>query len=182
MATDPWHLGGYWPGGDPYSWTPTLWAWLVAEHGVESVIDVGCGEGQALLEFQRLGAAALGVDGLDVADGPLIEVHDYTTGPFVPSRRYDLAWSCEFVEHVEERYRANFIETFKAADLLLMTHGTPGQKGHHHVNCQWGHYWVELLAADGWRYDADLTAEARRLARLDEPLAYFATTGMALWR
>ncbi len=179
MATDH-HLGGYWPGGDPYSWTPTLWKWLVETHDVRSMIDVGCGEGHAMREFRRLGCEAEGVDGVALGAGAIL--HDYTLGPYSPSRRYDLAWSCEFVEHVEEQYVPNFLATFQAANLLLLTHGVPGQAGHHHVNCQWAGYWLELLGTKGWAYDFEMTEKARELAKLDNSLAYFAMTGLALWR
>lgn len=178
MGTE--HLGGAWPD-DPAGWYPELWAWLVTTVGVRSVIDVGCGEARALREFGRLGCLVRGVDG--IAGREFVDEHDYTTGPWVPDRRYDLAWSCEFVEHVEPSYIGNFFATFEAAELLLMTHATPGQGGHHHVNCQPSSYWIERLEARGFEYDPWLTIACRELARHNpEPRNYFSRTGLALRR
>jgi hypothetical protein len=43
---------------------PSLWRFLVERFGVRSVLDVGCGEGHAVLFFHRLGLFAHGIDGL----------------------------------------------------------------------------------------------------------------------
>lgn len=183
------HLGGYIIGGDPATYFPELWRWLVDEYGVRSVIDVGCGEGHALDYFrEELGCSVVGIDG--VAQGKAsILAHDYTTGPLpnednVPFvSRADLVWSCEFVEHVEERYVPNFLATFQRADLVLMTHAGPGQPGHHHVNCQHADYWIGAMAASGFRHDADLTRRARARAELNRnPINHFARSGLVFRR
>ena len=57
------HLGGYWKGGDPHSWCPTLWKAVVLERQVRSVVDVGCGEGHSTRFFADLGLEVLGVEG-----------------------------------------------------------------------------------------------------------------------
>ena len=36
--------------------------------------------------------------------------HDYTKGFIDIQETFDLGWSCEFVEHVEEKYRENLIQ------------------------------------------------------------------------
>src|SRR5437870_3883210 len=41
------HVGGYIQGGDPGSWCPHLWTWAVRELGIQSVLDIGCGEGHS---------------------------------------------------------------------------------------------------------------------------------------
>lgn len=177
------HLGGFVPGGDPAAWYPALWDALVLNLGVRSVIDVGCGEGHALSHFAHAGCSLVhGVDGVPQRE-PYIEQHDYTTGPLVPEVRYDLCWCCEFVEHVKPRYAPNFISTFLAADLLLMSHATPGQGGHHHVNCQPSGFWIALLAGYGFECDPWLTIACRELAaECPEPRNYFARTGLAFRR
>lgn len=182
------HLGGYVVGGDPATQFPALWDWLVDEQGVRSVIDVGCGDGQALAHFRRRGCRVLGVDGIPQNDPDIIQ-HDYTRGPFVPALadeppdRFDLCWSCEFVEHVEERFTRNFVETFQCADLVLMTHATPGQPGHHHVNCKERGYWVEWLDAAGYELDERLTVRCRILsAQTDDDWNHFIRSGLAFRR
>lgn len=171
------HLGGYVPGGDPLSACPDLWSWLIEEFGLRSMLDVGCGEGHALSFFRDRGLDVLGVDGLE-QDDPQIVKHDYAAGPFV-AREFDLVWSCEFVEHVEEDLVPNFLETFKGGRLLLMTHAVPGQPGWHHVNCQHSGYWIETLEDAGFDFDDDLTMSARALCADG---TYFAATGLAFRR
>lgn len=176
------HLGGFWPGGDPSSWYPELWRWLVREQGVRSVVDVGCGEGHALGFFRELGCDVLGIDGVEFEDERTF-VHDYTTGPLNLGARYDLCWTCEFVEHVAEEYVPNFLPTFRAADLLLMTAAIPGQRGHHHVNLHTPDYWRELIESSGFELDLHLTAVTRRLSLENEAFDnYYARTGMAFRR
>lgn len=174
------HLGGYVPGGDPESFYPILWEWLVSEQGVQSVIDVGCGEGQALDHYHELGCTVLGIDGVTQAHAAIIQ-HDYAAGAWpmdVHVERADLVWSCEFVEHVEERYVPNFLATFALAELVLMTHALPGQPGHHHVNCQPPDYWVGALATIGYALDEGLTQRTRELAGH----GYYRLTGLAFRR
>lgn len=181
------HLGGFYAEGDPSSWYPDLWRWLVEEYGVRSMVDVGCGSG-AMLRYWRdvLGVEhVLGIDGIECEADDLRDytiTHDYTSGPLTTLAptplSVDLAWSCEFVEHVEERYVANFVQTFLRAELVLMTHAVPGQGGHHHVNCQTDDYWIGVMAVAGFDFDPQLTAVTRELAQQ----GYYARTGLAFKR
>lgn len=182
------HLGGYIPGGDPATVYPDLWEWLVKEQGVESVIDIGCGDGIAVDYFSSLGCAVLGIDGIP-QEHPNIITHDYTHGPFVvtladePGARYDLAWSCEFVEHIAEEYVENFLETFACADLVLMTSAGPGQNGWHHVNCQPIPYWSRKMQQIGYLVDEVFTVDCRAQARKNgSEWNHFVRSGMAYRR
>lgn len=168
------HLGGYHEGGDPLSWYPDLWRHLVQVEGVRSVLDVGCGEGQALGFFRKLGCRVVGVDGIPQGD-PDIHEHDYTLGPADHLGDFDLCWSCEFVEHVEERFMGNYLATFRCARLVLMSHAVPGQGGYHHVNCRTDEYWLGVMAAIGFDHDHELTLLTRRLASN----GYYAWSGLA---
>jgi SAM-dependent methyltransferase len=184
------HLGGYIPGGDPATHYPDLWRWLVEgpEH-VESVLDVGCGDGVALRFFRdTLGIDALGIDGIPQDDPDIIE-HDYTTGPFVTAiadedpDRFALVWSCEFVEHVAEEFIGNFLVTFDLGDLVLMTHAEPGQGGWHHVNLQHSGYWIQRMDEIGFELDGKLTNKTRELARLNESAwNHYGRSGLAFRR
>jgi SAM-dependent methyltransferase len=174
------HLGGYIVGGDPATWYPELWQWLVDSHGVRSVLDVGCGEGHAIEFFRSIGCDVLGVEGVQ-QDSPVIVQHDYTTGPYKPPHRFDLVWACEFVEHVEEKYLSNFLTTFRVARrLLLMTHASPGQGGYHHVNEQGEEYWISRIEQAGFRYEEELTSITRNLSRSNvSPWNHYLRSGLA---
>ena len=173
------YLGGYIVGGDPNTWYPELWDWIIAELGIKSVIDIGCGEGHSTKYFKEKGCIVLGVEGSKAAiqNSPVKESlirHDYTKWPFYPDTEFDLAWSCEFVEHVEEKYLNNFLETFKASKYVFMTHALPGQGGYHHVNCQPKEYWINNLSEIGFEFDKELTQKAKKKARH----GYFMHTGL----
>jgi SAM-dependent methyltransferase len=163
VPEQPSHLGGFHAAGDPATWFPDLWTWLVREQGVSSVIDVGCGAGHSLRYFADLGCRVIGVDGVPQDDPRIIE-WDYTRGLLHSDDEFDLAWCCEFVEHVPEPYISGFLETFQAARTVLLTHAEPGQPGHHHVNCQPSGYWIDKLERAGFMFDGDLTLETRRQA------------------
>jgi SAM-dependent methyltransferase len=171
------HLGGYLLGGDPGSYYPALWTWLVRKYRVASVIDVGCGEGQSVAYFRGLGCRVRGIDGI-AQDDPDIVQHDYTEAPLATREMFDLCWCCEFVEHVATEYEGNFLATFAHARMVAMTHGLPGQGGHHHVNCQPPAYWIERMRERGFRLNRPATRRARQLT----PNGYFDWSGLIFTR
>jgi SAM-dependent methyltransferase len=156
----PW-LGGYFPEGDPGSLVPDVWERAIDRFKIRSVIDVGCGSGRELQWFRSRGCEVLGIEGLPPPGILDIVEHDYTTGPYVPPRTFDLCWCCEFVEHIEEQYIPNFIATFKSSRYLMMTHALYWQDGHHHVNCQRPEYWIDRIRDSGFTFLARETIESR---------------------
>lgn len=158
------HLGGaYLDCPDTNTFMPDIWQWLIDRHQIKSVIDVGCGAGWNTVWFHDRGLYAVGVEGWPEAIAktrmPMqrMIVHDYTKGPLESSRRFDLCWSSEFVEHVEEQFVPNFMATFKCAKRVCMTYATPGQTGFHHVNEQPFEYWIERMKENGFTLDREAT-------------------------
>lgn len=181
----PEHLGGYIPGGDPATQFPGLWRWLIEKWPVRSMIDVGCGEGQALSFFRSAGVEVLGLDGVEQDDPDIWKV-DFTRTAYRGEDEVDLVWCCEFVEHVEERYIPNFLPALTAlrpGGLLLMTHAFPGQPGHHHVNCREPEYWKGVVAAGGLSFNPHLTLQCRNISRANRsPWNHFLRSGLAFER
>lgn len=176
------HLGGYLQGGDPDTIYPELWAWLVETWEVRSVVDIGCGDGCALRHFRELGCTVLGVEGVPQEDEDIWQ-HDYTSGPLAWTRAFDLAWSAEFVEHVEEAYLPNYMATFQHARYALITHAEPGAPGWHHVNCRSADYWKGVFAGAGFEFDESLTAMTRMLAACNTSVFnHYRRSGLAFRR
>lgn len=166
------HVGGFIIEKDPATYTPNLWKYICEKFDIKTVLDVGCGMGHAIKEFNKHCEEVVGVDGSKyvVDNSPLTEqifYHDFSIGTLETEDRYDLCWSCEFVEHVEEKYRDNFLEVFSYAKYLAITYAEPGQPGHHHVNCQPKEYWIEHLKRYGFEYDEEITQELREIAYKD---------------
>ena len=166
------HLGGFFSEGDGGTYYPIMWSHLVRKHGIRSVLDVGCGRGYSTLYFKSLGCSIKGIDGSEEARktnliGEDFVPADYAAAPSSVEGRFDLVWSCEFVEHVEEKFMANYLRDFRRGKYLAMTFAGPGQPGHHHVNCRPHEYWIRMLYSQGFDYLPDETAELREFVRKD---------------
>ena len=165
------HLGGFVQGGDPDTFDPVVWQDLINNFKPCNLIDVGCGEGHAIKWFVDNGVDAIGVEGSYKAleKSPVkdrIIIHDYTKGPFKIGSEFDLAWSCEFVEHVEARFTNNYMATFSCAPVVAMTYSEPqwSSGGHHHVNCQPQSYWNEKFEAMGYMLMEECSMYLRSIA------------------
>jgi hypothetical protein len=136
--------------------------YLAARFAVRTMVDVGCGPGGMVYYARSRGVRAVGVDGdPEVARGcPAVVEHDYTRGPLFLGE-FDLGWSTAFVEHVEERYLGNYLETFRGCKAVFVTAAGPGSSGPRSVNCRPRDYWVARFAEAGFRLDEEATAGVR---------------------
>lgn len=127
----------------------------------ESVIDLGCGRGVWLAEWQSAGAGrVLGVDGAYVDRDQLVVPQDAflaadLTRPLQAGHRFDLAQSLEVGEHLPESAAATLVDSLTAAsDRVLFSAAVRGQGGEFHINEQPLAYWEALFKARGYRaYD-----------------------------
>lgn len=166
------HLGGFFSEGDGGTYYPLMWAHLVRKHGIRSVLDVGCGRGYSAFYFKSLGCHIKGIDGSQEAQatnllGEDFVLADYAIAPSTIQTEFDLVWSCEFVEHVEEKFMKNYLQDFRRGRFIAMTFAGPGQPGHHHVNCRPAEYWIRMMYSQGFDYLPEETAELREYARRD---------------
>ncbi len=168
------HLGGWWtidqPYGDPGTWCPEIWDTLIDYTKITSIVDIGCGRGFSSKYFSDKGLEVTAIEGgsnaikNSVFNGNLIH-HDYTKGPILKND-YGLAWCCEFVEHVEEKYADNFLADFYRAKYIAMTFADVGQPGYHHVNCQAENYWMDKIdnLNTNYTYDKYFSNNLREIA------------------
>lgn len=123
----------------------------------KSVLDVGCGVGTWLAQWQDMGVAdVLGLDGayVDPADLQIarerFRATDLAQG-FHLGRRFDLVESLEVAEHLEESHADLFVaDLARHGDAILFSAAIPGQGGTRHVNEQWLSYWVPKFRGHGF--------------------------------
>lgn len=176
-------LGGNMIGGDPNTYHPALWSYLVERFEIRSMLDVGCGEGHCVQYCSGLGVRSFGLDGLKQnVDRALVPIvwHDLRSGLF--KMPVDLVHCCEVVEHIEEKYLPNVLRTLANGRVIAMTHAVPGQGGYHHVNCQPSEYWIERLEALGYRYLPEETEEGKARITASGVWTYFIRSGLILER
>ena len=123
--------------------------------GVKSMIDMGCGPGKQVRIARGLGIEAFGIDGDHTLkfSQPYFFLHDFTKGKFPCARKFDLVWSVEFLEHVEEQYQPFYMAAFRLAKTVVCTAALPGQLGFHHVNCRDQAYWIRVFKRYGFAFD-----------------------------
>jgi len=165
------HLGGAYPEGDGNTIMVDVWGYLLVKYEIKSVLDIGCGFGHTLKWFADNGLCQIkGIEGWDEAiQGNLVKDaiirHDFTTGPAPLAQPFDLVWSAEFVEHVDEKFVPNFMEAFKLGRYACITHAEPGQAGFNHVNCQTSSYWAKVFRKYGFIHRSQETETLRRTDR-----------------
>jgi methyltransferase family protein len=125
---------------------------------IDSVLDVGCGDGRWLACFKASGASSIrGVDGeWTDQDRLLIPRHCFSVQDLSQSfdlgRRFDLAMSLEVAEHVESEHAARFVNNLtNHSDVVLFGAAIPFQGGFRHINERWQSYWLKLFDAQGYQ-------------------------------
>ncbi len=172
------HLGGNVDVGDPFTFCPSVWNYIIDRFCPTSMMDLGCGAGNCCEYFFKKGIKVVAVDGLpeNIARSlyPAIE-QDLTKGAV--NTRVDFVHCMEVVEHIEERYLSNLVNSLKCGKIIFITHALPGQVGFHHVNLQTSEYWIEKMAEQNCALLQEDTTRLRGHAARDGA-AYAQSTGM----
>ncbi|WP_339811899.1 class I SAM-dependent methyltransferase [uncultured Imperialibacter sp.] len=133
---------------------------VVLEHiQPKSVLDIGCGNGSWLYQFQKLGIADISgvdspyIDGIDLlVDREKIIKKDLGK-PFDLGKRFDLVISLEVAEHLPKESEDAFIENIvRHADTVVFSAALPHQGGQDHLNEQYPSYWAEKFAKHGYHF------------------------------
>jgi hypothetical protein len=172
------HLGGNIRFGDPDTFSPRVWDYVVDRLAIESVMDLGSGLGHASHYLFKKGLRVVAVEGMsenvDNAIFPTL-LHDLTNGPV--RTRVDLVHCQEVVEHIEEAFIDNLLVSLMCGKYILMTNALPGQGGHHHVNEQPTEYWIGHLERRGCVVMPEDSNRIRNLAAA-EGAKYLAATAV----
>ena len=139
--------------------------WLIKTFNAKSFLDIGCGPGGMVELAKSKGLLVKGIDGDHTLKRPNetdYTLHDFSKAPLIPDFEYDLGWSVEFVEHVEEKYIPNYMPCFQSCNTVVITYAPPGWEGHHHVNLKDEDYWIQTFATNGLRHNAEMTHQLRQ--------------------
>jgi len=132
---------------------------LVLQHyTATSLVDIGCGRGAWLSEWERAGVADyLGIDGEYVDRDKLLIPRDRfgtqnLAKRFDIGRRFDLVVSLEVGEHIHPEATQAFVDNLCThSDAILFSAAVPGQGGLSHINEQNYAFWRRQFGARGYR-------------------------------
>lgn len=178
------HLGGNVFDGDPYSFAPSVWRYVIDRFCPSTVLDLGSGLGHASEWFHKAGMKVVAVDGMtsNVQNAIFPTVQIDLTRQAVACK-VDLVHCQELVEHVEEKFIDNVLASLACGKIILMTHAVPDGSGkpggHHHVNEQPMNYWLQHLARFNCHVLEEDSLRIRKLAQT-EGARYMAATGLVL--
>jgi methyltransferase family protein len=123
----------------------------------ESVIDIGCGNGDWLSVFRDCGVEnTLGLDGDWVDRSTMLIPSDRFLSrdlsiPLELDQTFDLALSLEVAEHLPRISAETFVNSLTSlAPVVVFSAAIPFQEGTHHVNEQWPDYWAALFQEKGF--------------------------------
>jgi len=134
----------------------------------KSVIDIGCGCGIYLKEFEKLGVVIGGYDGSPAAIqaslvGDKIKLFDLAE-PLRLAKKFDLALCVEVAEHLVERSADTLVDSLVSlSDNIVFTAAVPGQgpQSIGHINEQLPEYWIEKFKKRGFILQAELSDKIR---------------------
>ena len=166
------HLGGH---ANVCNVDAGLLRWISGVTGGGSFLDVGCGAGTMVRMAEDMGEfrTCLGVEG-DRAipkSTASVMIHDFAAP--IPrgspaDEEWDVAYSCEFLEHVDERWMTdNVMPLFRRARMVVMTAAPPNWGGYHHVNERDHEYWIGVFNRHGMKHCPELSREARKASTMN---------------
>lgn len=149
---------------------------ILQHYSPKSLIDIGCGAGIYLKEFESRGINnLLGLDGSTSAgnkflvDRTKLIIHDLAQ-PISFDNRFDLCLCLEVAEHLRPEDADGLIRTLTdASDQIVFTAATPGQgpRSIGHINEQPHEYWIDRFKAFGYEYNQQLSEIMRKEMELD---------------
>ncbi len=178
MSTNlPPHLGGHLNK----TWTDSgSLQYMYDNYNVRTMIDIGCGPGGQVQEAKKIGISCIGFDG-DYTVNPDVVI-DFSKSGYETKEKWDMAWSVEFLEHVEEKYLPNCFTLFTKCKYVVCTAST--SPAPLHVNCKDKAYWKKKFEEYGFVFSQEMLNDvlkhstmAKKKTLVDE-LSWLERTGM----
>tara|TARA_A100001015_G_C15005032_1_gene720271 strand:- start:1054 stop:1773 length:720 start_codon:yes stop_codon:yes gene_type:complete len=135
---------------------------------IKNIIDVGCGPGDMKFTCDKLNIEYQGIEGdiNVIKDKKYIIYHNFEN-KYDYTNEYDLGYSTEFLEHVNEEYMDNYMKVFEKCKYILITAAPPKWPGYHHVNCQGHKYWLKKFNEYGFVLDCYNTLQIRNKSTMN---------------
>jgi SAM-dependent methyltransferase len=139
-----------------------------------SVLDIGCGTGEAVKDFRSHGIEALGVEGSLSAIQrsscrEFIRQHDLRR-PLHLDRRFDLVWCFEVAEHIHQLYVDIFVDSLVShGPIVALSAAPPGQGGEGHFNEQPQGYWIGKFSDRGFILQREWTEALQSIEEFYSP-------------
>jgi len=131
----------------------------------KTMLDIGCGTGGQVFVAQEEGYEAYGVDGTsELPRANNFQKVNYRKGISTFDIDFDLGWSVEFVEHVEESCIPIFMKEFQKCKRVILTAAPPFWGGKNHVNEQTEFYWIDIFENYGFELDKENTKKIREVS------------------
>jgi hypothetical protein len=92
--------------------------------------------------------------------------HDFSRGPWWPAKTVDAIWCMEVTEHIGRNYQHHYLESFKRAAFIFVSHAVGGG-GWHHVEVHDGVWWRARWESFGLLYSDDLTRKVTAIAKAE---------------
>ena len=137
---------------------------IMEEFKPRNLIDIGCGTGALMDNFQKRGVK---VKGLEYSEAALtfcrrrnldVKKFDLETDDLEAKERYDVVVSMEVAEHLPEKIADKYVGLLaRLSDIVIFTAAPPGQGGQDHVNEQPASYWMAKFASHGFNHNPDIT-------------------------
>jgi SAM-dependent methyltransferase len=129
----------------------------------QSVFDIGCGAGQLLQEFAKLGKRCVGCEYSEAGirrAGETVTVFRADAGKKIHlSQHFDLVTCVEVAEHLDRKRSSQLVENCTTyGDQVFFTAALPGQPGVGHINLQPREFWLDLFACNGFEWKRALSA------------------------
>lgn len=143
-----------------------VWALLLSECRPASLLDVGAGCGMTVSHFVEAGVDAIGMEGSRLAirksKHPERMIQHDLEKPIDLGRKFDLVWSFEVAEHIRPERAPVFVDTLvRHGDRVVFSAAPPGQGGDGHFNEQPAAYWIGMMDARGYQFDAQFSARLK---------------------